>query len=97
MSEHLQRGPAIWIVAGLQNLAHDFFGLLKPALYDLLLGNFNAALTKPGERVVVRFCRSDRVRQKIQGVAKLIMRENVIFRLQRGLRASESFRATRQA
>ena len=63
MREQLQGRPAIRIVAIFQDLAHNRFGFDKFAVGDVLLGDFNATFAKTGDRFVMRFGRSDGVRQ----------------------------------
>src|SRR6266436_6819067 len=50
VGEQLQREPAIWIVAVLQNFAQNRLGFSKVAVGDPLLGDFHAALAETGQR-----------------------------------------------
>src|SRR6266478_7123325 len=80
VGEQLQRGPAIWIVAVLQNFAQNRLGFGKVAVGDLLLGDFHAALAETGQRFVVRFAGSDRVWEQLQRAPEFFMRNRVISR-----------------
>ena len=96
MREQLQRRPAIWIVAVLQNFAQNRFSFSKVAVGDLLLGDFYAALAETGQRLVVRFAGSDRVGEQLQRAPEFFMRNRVISRLHRRLCAGQDFYTARQ-
>ncbi|PYJ81419.1 MAG: hypothetical protein DME73_07510 [Verrucomicrobia bacterium] len=96
VGEQLQRRPAIWIVAVLQNFAQNRLSFSKVAVGDLLLGNFHTALAETGQRFVVHFAGSDRVGEQLQRAPEFFMRNRVISRPHRRLRARQDFYTARQ-
>ncbi|PYL95381.1 MAG: hypothetical protein DMF18_08215 [Verrucomicrobia bacterium] len=96
MGEQLQRRPAIGIVAVLQNFTQNRLSFRKVAVGDPLLGDFHAALAETGQRFVVHFAGSDRIGEQLQRAPEFFMRNRVISRPHRRLRARQDFYTARQ-